>query len=124
MASPFVAPSILIVEDDPGMRQYLRSCLEPLGAQIDEVADGEEALAWLRTGRPSPDLVISDVIMPQVGGVELLAELHADPDLNAIPLLFVTGESELTEASGHTVLRKPFSGSLLRIYVEELLRQG
>ena len=114
------SPRILLVEDDAGMRQYLRNCLVPLDVRIDEVADGREALAWL--DEHPVDLLISDVVMPGIGGIALLDALAERPGLEALPILFVTGESDEAEATGRPVLRKPFSGSLLRVYVEEMLK--
>jgi len=114
--------TILIVENDADMRGYLSRCLQPLEARILEVGGGREALKLLRTDS-QVDLVISDVVMPGLSGLQLVRQLDEDPELSDLPVLLVTGAGEDVEQSGRTVLRKPFSGSLLRVYVEELINQ-
>lgn len=113
-----------MVDDDPGMRSYLRTCLEPLEARVDEVAGGREALELLRGASPAVDLVISDVVMPGIGGLELIRRIEGDPGLAGTLILLVTGESGETDLPARPVLRKPFNGSLLRVYVEEILREA
>ena len=92
---------VLVVDDDPDMRVYVRSCLERLGfatANVLEAADGTEALEI--AGRTRPDLVISDVVMRGVGGVELARALESTPETHDIRVLLVTGAaSGLVEAS-------------------------
>jgi len=116
------APRILVVENDAGMRRYLCSCLEPLAARIVEVCDGREALDFLAADGNAVDLIVSDVVMPRLDGHELARRIGQDPALAALPVLLVTGDSGEAERSQRPVLRKPFSGSLLRAYVEELLK--
>jgi two-component system chemotaxis response regulator CheY len=116
------APTVLVVDDDPGMRRYLRSCLEPLGMQVVEANDGRQALELLSEEAPRLDLAIVDLVMPEVDGLELVARLEADPVYSALPVLLVTGEwDEVGQRKGRPVLRKPFNGSLLRLYVREIL---
>jgi len=122
--SPVRGARILVVDDDDGMRRYLRGCLEPLEARVVEASDGRAALDLLREASPSFDLVIADVVMPGIDGLALLRVIEEDPGLAALSVLFVTGESDEAGHAGRPVLRKPFNGSLLRTYVEEILREA
>jgi two-component system, chemotaxis family, chemotaxis protein CheY len=87
------APTILIVDDDPDMRLYLRGCLRGLGEAagvVIEAADGVEALRRVR--EDAVGLVISDVIIPRMNGVALRLEVRSDPALRQIPVLLISGE--------------------------------
>lgn len=86
-------PLVLLVEDDPGdvllvRRAFRRAGLE---AELEVVGDGEAALARLRDlGRPWPRLVLLDLKLPGKGGLEVLAELKADPELRMLPVTVLT----------------------------------
>jgi two-component system response regulator len=88
---------VLLVEDDPGDVLLTTDTLEDchLGLSLHVVSDGEEALHFLRrTGdfaaMPRPALVLLDLNLPRRGGLEVLADLKADPDLRAIPVVVLT----------------------------------
>jgi two-component system, response regulator, stage 0 sporulation protein F len=112
---------ILVVDDDPQVRAAIVRALEELGYQTGEAADGEAALAALRSSAP-PSLVILDYVMPGMDGAEVAREIAAiDPDL---PVVFSTGHAALRAlraAAGEDapVLEKPFTLDEL----EELLRE-
>jgi len=114
-------PRVLVVEDDPGMGQYLRDGLRPLPARVVVVRDGADALARLRAGEAF-DLLLTDLKLPGIGGEELIGEIDRDPGLRGLPVLIVTGATEDNECAGRPVLHKPFSGALLRTYVGEVLK--
>jgi CheY-like chemotaxis protein len=65
---------ILVVDDDDNMRRLIRTILERRGHQVSEARDGLEGLA--RVEENHPDLVVTDVVMPGIGGLALLAELQ------------------------------------------------
>jgi len=114
-------PRVLVVEDDPGMGQYLGDGLHPLRARVVVVRDAEEALARLRAGELF-DLLITDLNLPGIGGEALIGEIDRDPGLRGLPVLVVTGATEEAECAGRPVLHKPFGGALLRTYVGEVLK--
>lgn len=80
---------ILVVDDEPIIRLYLEKAL---GKHFDLVikSDGTEALEWIRAGN-LPEVVISDLNMPGVGGLELLAQLKSESTTSAIPVIFLSG---------------------------------
>ena len=117
--------TVIIADDDADMRLYVRSCLrsEGIGA-ILEAADGAEVLRLARA--ETPDLVISDVVMPGLDGEALCRALKADPATAAIPLLLVSGQKRPAAERALPVcadgfLAKPFNGAGLRDAVARLL---
>ena len=103
---------ILIVDDRPTNREYLRTLLGYGGHQLFEACDGSVALDLVRAQRP--DLVITDILMPTVDGYEFLRRLREDPAIAATPVIFLTAHYQerearaLGEAAGvFRVLTKP-----------------
>lgn len=115
--------TFLVVDDDPGMRLYVRRCLtQSSGDEITvlEAADGLAALERARQG--GIDGIISDIVMPRLDGLALCRALQADAALRHLPVLLVTGEaipSVLPDGVGG-VLAKPFNAASLRAVVDRL----
>jgi two-component system, OmpR family, phosphate regulon response regulator PhoB len=103
---------VLLVDDEPMLRMALRELLEFAGYAVEEAHDGDEALE--RARRTRPDIVVSDVLMPQRDGMSLCRELRADPQLADVPVLFITArntQSELYDEIGRIAdgcVVKPF----------------
>jgi CheY-like chemotaxis protein len=119
--------TVLIVDDDPDMRLYLRGCLRGLGdggATVLEAADGTEALR-LFTSSPV-DLVISDVILPRLDGRSLLQAIRSGPARRHVPVLLISGQEQAGPADGAAAawLPKPFNARQLLTAVEQLLARG
>ena len=89
------AQTILVTDDDPDLRDILRSVLEPAGFQVVEAADGQAALSRVRDKRP--DLIILDCNMPKMDGLQVCATLKQDVLLRHIPIIMLTGRGELTD---------------------------
>ena len=81
---------ILVVDDDPALRELLRRTLEPEGYAVLEADDGRSALA--RIEERVPGLILLDLMMPHMNGFELLAELRARPEWRGIPVVVVTAK--------------------------------
>jgi two-component system, chemotaxis family, chemotaxis protein CheY len=111
------ATTILIVDDDPDMRLYLRGCLRGLGhtaGPVIEAADGIEALRRVRADRVG--LVISDVVLPRLDGLALRHAIRIDSVHAHLPVLLISGEPEAVLLYGpdDAFLAKPFNaGELL-----------
>jgi CheY-like chemotaxis protein len=83
--------TILVVDDEPNVRDYLKMILEDAGFRVATAGDGEEALERIRA-RP-PDFISLDLIMPRKSGQKLLLELKRDRALSRIPVLIVTAHA-------------------------------
>ncbi|RTL03354.1 MAG: response regulator [Lysobacterales bacterium] len=103
--------TLLVVEDEQELREYLVEELEDLGYQVCEAGNGALALALLRE-RPV-DLVLTDIMMPQLGGAGLYHATRRDPALAQLPFLFLTALSSaemlatLPESEQPHILKKP-----------------
>lgn len=90
---------VLIIDDEPFARRVFHQVVEKLGieAEVIEAADGDEA--WVKVREAIPDLMIVDINLPFINGVEFIAKLRAEPDLQAIPCVVVTANtsSEIQE---------------------------
>lgn len=104
--------TVLVVEDNADLRGFLTRLLEP-SWQVLQAADGRAALEIVR--RQRPDLVLSDVMMPELDGYGLLRELRADPVTEAIPVILLSARAgegatiEGLDAGADDYLPKPFS---------------
>ena len=100
---------VLLVEDDPGDVLMTTEAFEmsPVHSILHVVSDGEQALRFLRrtgefTGAPRPGLILLDLNLPRRNGLEVLAELKADPDLLTIPVvIFSTSQAETDIAASY-----------------------
>jgi response regulator RpfG family c-di-GMP phosphodiesterase len=115
---------ILLVDDEPALRELLRATLESAEITVDEADSVAEAEAQVRRRRPS--LIILDLRMPGVGGTELCRRLKASERTHEIPIVLLTGadeaEARAAQAAGASALvRKPFSPLELLAVVEGVL---
>jgi CheY-like chemotaxis protein len=99
------AKTVLVVDDEPEIRDSLRDVLEDEGYRVRLAANGEEALAQLRALEP-PLAMILDVIMPVMSGTELYAVMQADPQLATVPLIISTSDPSRAP-SGPLIMKKP-----------------
>ena len=113
-------PHILIVDDDPDMRTYMRGCLRLLSPRL--VVESSSVSGALEAARSAhPDVIISDIIMPVSDGHTLMRELRLDNQLSDIPVLLVSGQREHGPTAGDAFLAKPFNATTLCAAVERLL---
>jgi two-component system OmpR family response regulator len=117
--------NLLVVDDDAHIREVMRFALTKAGHQVTEAADGATALA-LAQAKPF-DLVVLDIVMPEMDGLELCRRLRARGEL---PIIFVSSRDEELdrvlglELGGDDYLTKPFSPRELSARVAAVLRRG
>lgn len=121
-------PLILLVEDDPDMRQTCKVLLVRAGYQVMDVDSAEEALTMVF--RESPNLVVADIRLPGISGIKLCEILRSDPRIRTMPVLLLTSllktqdKVEGLKAGADDYITKPFEPSEFLARVEVLLRRG
>ena len=120
--------TVLVVEDDPDIRELLKFTLERAGLKVVEAESGEDALTVL--DGPQPSVAIIDWMLPGINGVELTQRLRKDPLTSAMPLIMLTARGEEADKlksfdSGiDDYLTKPFSPKELVARVKALIRRS
>jgi CheY-like chemotaxis protein len=99
MADPNISPSIMVVDDDAGIREALTDILEDEGYVVTSAPDGLAALEMLREQQMRPRLVLLDLMMPRMNGWQFRAEQRQDPDLAAIPVVVISASGNAREQS-------------------------
>jgi two-component system chemotaxis response regulator CheY len=121
-----MAKTIMIVDDSSTMLMSLRNSLEIAGFAVLDANDGSVALKTLQGGA-KPDLIITDINMPNMGGIEFISKARALPGLRFIPILALTTESqqdkrdEAKKLGATGWLLKPVSGTDLNKIIKQVL---
>ncbi len=106
-------PSILLAEDNADMRDYVRRLLQEGGYEVETAGDGQQAL--ILAAKQSYDLILSDVMMPRMDGIELLREIRKDPNLKTTPFILLSARAgeefrvQGLNAGADDYLSKPFT---------------
>ncbi len=119
---------LLLVDDEPGIREAVKAYLEDSGFVVTVASNAREA--WQLIEQSTPDLVISDVMMPQVSGYEFLKQMRADDRFALLPVIFLTARGMKSDriagyqAGCDAYLPKPFDPDELVAIVENLLKRA
>ncbi len=120
--------TVVLAEDDVDIRDLVQIVLEGLDLTVTAVGNGAEALAECR--RLKPKLLLLDITMPIMNGLEVCREVRADPDLKDLPVILMTARAQASdvqagmEAGADTYIIKPFGPIELREHVENILDNG
>lgn len=118
--------TIMSVDDSPSIRQMVSFTLQRAGYSVLEACDGRDALTKLRDG--AADMIIADLNMPNMDGLELIRQLRSEPRYRYVPIIMLTTESEPEKkaagrAAGATGwIVKPFTPEQLVSVVGKVLR--
>jgi two-component system phosphate regulon response regulator PhoB len=118
---------ILVIDDEPDLRELVRVNLEQTGYRVETASSGREALQALR--RSPPDLVILDLMLPDLSGTELCRKIRSDSALSGIPVIMLTAKvAEVDRVVGFELgaddyVTKPFSPRELSLRVAAVLRR-
>jgi excisionase family DNA binding protein len=118
------ARSVLVVDDDPHLREFIRLNLERDGYSVREATSAEEGLRALE--ERSPDLILLDVMMPRVDGWEMLRAVQERHGVEAIPVIMYSGKvdeaAEAARRGARAFIGKPFDPGQLLEATKQLLR--
>ena len=123
-----VVGTVLLVEDEPALRSLAVASLKKLGYTVLEAGNGLEALAVFEQHPTKIDVVVADIVMPRMGGPELVEKLRAKRDDFAV--IFMSGYTEASVlenakiGSGAVLLNKPFSADVLAAKINELQQKA
>jgi CheY-like chemotaxis protein len=124
-ADGHLPPRVLVVEDDPETRQFYMGVLAAEGFLTHEAHNGFQALA--KATEAPPDLVLTDIAVPGLDGIELCRRLRADPRTRSVPVLAVTGYEDrrypdrVMDAGANRVLLKPLDPAVLVAEARQLV---
>jgi CheY-like chemotaxis protein len=111
---------VLLVEDDPGMRDAIRALLERAGFRVATAADGAEAWELLSRG-PRPAAILADLYTPRMTGHDLVARIRRTPRLASVPVIAMSAErAERSRPATQAFLEKPFSREQLEWALERV----
>ena len=116
---------IIVCDDEPHIVEGVRYLLRQPDRTVIGVHSGQEALALIAA--ETPDLVILDVMMPGMSGLEVVASLRADPATKQLPIIIITAKGQARDAAmaqevwHATVVAKPFEPKTLRRLATEML---
>ncbi|TAF06645.1 MAG: DNA-binding response regulator [Nostocales cyanobacterium] len=120
-----MSAQLLLVDDEPGLREAVKEYLQESGFSVQVASNAREG--WDLMQHNTPDLVISDIMMPQVDGYQFLKQLRDDPRFQALPVVFLTAKGmtgdriQGYQAGVDAYLPKPFDPDELIAIVENLL---
>jgi len=120
-------PKILIADDSPDLVNILSSRFRALGFQVFEARDGMEALEQARANHP--DIILLDVMMPELNGFQVCRRMKQDPATVAIPIIMLTAKSSEadkfwgTEVGADHYLTKPIDPGRVVLQVQEMLQK-
>ena len=123
-----VKPKILVAEDEKNIARVVAYNLEKEGYQVEVARDGEEVLEKVRRG--APDLLLLDLMLPKMDGLEICRALKADPKTALLPIIMLTAKSQETdrvvglEMGADDYIPKPFSPRELLARVKAVLRRS
>lgn len=122
-----MSAQLLLVDDEPGLREAVKDYLEDSGFKVKVASNAREG--WELMQQNTPDLLISDVMMPQVDGYQFLKQVREDPRFKRLPVVFLTAKGMTTDriqgyqAGVDAYLPKPFDPDELVAIVENLLER-
>jgi DNA-binding NarL/FixJ family response regulator len=124
---PTTPARLLLVDDEPGLREAVQLYLEDSGFTVDVASNARQG--WELLEQNLPDLVISDIMMPEVDGYQFLEQLREDARFKTLPVIFLTAKGMTTDriqgyqAGCDAYISKPFDPEELEVIVRNLLER-
>lgn len=115
---------ILLVDDDPVIRLLVGDYLRALGHEVDEANGGKACLNRLESS--IPEILVLDLLMPDINGLEVLKSVRQDPKMHSIPVILLSANAEIKDIAAREdveadlYLLKPFEMSALKLAVDKV----
>ena len=118
---------ILVVEDDPTTLDMVTIMLQLRDYEIIVAKNGIEGID--KASAENPDLIVTDIVMPELNGIEMIKQLRSKSGRAGVPILVITGNDmenakEAIRAGANRALAKPFSPDLLHVFIKDLLKKA
>jgi len=120
---------ILCIDDEPDILEIVRFALEDVGGYQVSTCEGGKRFFECQEGQGRPDLILLDVMMPEIDGPETLKRLRADPKFEGVPVIFMTAKAQPAEIDhflslgAESVIAKPFDPVTLPSQLEKIWRR-
>ena len=127
---PIATSTIFVADDNVAILQGVKRALSATGYEVETAENGRAALDLLRSAGQAPDLLLLDVMMPEVSGLQVLEAMRADPRLSQVPVLLITATTDEAIAAAVAsdgcveLLAKPFRLDQLLAGVASRLKRG
>ena len=108
---------VLVVDDEPDVRNFLATCIEDAGFRVDTAVDGQDALE--KVFADPPDLMTLDMVMPRKSGIKVLRELRADERFAKLPVIVITAHANTDLGSDDIKMASAFASGLRPRYTLE-----
>lgn len=123
-----VKKKILIVDDEPNIALSLKVTFHDSGYEVHHVENGEKCLDFLEKTPVKPDVIILDIMMPGMSGWDVIKKLKEDPDLEKIPVVFLTARVDYTARNagkflGDDYIEKPYDPDDLKHRIKKILEK-
>jgi DNA-binding response OmpR family regulator len=123
------APLVLVVDDDPELLKLVALLLRRIKVESATAADGASAFKWLENAHRL-DLIILDLMLPDIDGLEILRRLRGDPKYNSVPIIILSAKADPNtirtglDSGADGYITKPYLANSLISRVETLLKAG
>ena len=121
-----MSKKIMIVDDEPDILTTVELMLEMNGYDVIKAADGKECIQKLTESTANPDLIVLDIMMPEISGWDVAAKIKENPKWNAIPIVFLTAKGDTMSIgmgglASEDYIVKPFDIKDLMVRIQKIL---
>ena len=121
-----MSKKIMVVDDEPDILTTVGQMLEMSGFEVIRAADGKECIQKLNESTSNPDLILLDIMMPDVSGWDVAAKIKENPDWGSIPIVFLTAKGDTMSIgmggmASEDYIVKPFDIKDLIIRIQKIL---
>jgi DNA-binding response OmpR family regulator len=123
-----MSKTVMVVDDEPDILITIGQMLKINGYSVISACDGKECLKKLNESNKNPDLIVLDIMMPEISGWDVAAKIKENPDWKDIPIVFLTAKGDtmsigMGEMASEDYIIKPFDINNLRNRIQKILEK-